>query len=135
MQQLFSSLPSQRHHRAGFALLCGGGGQHNGQERHSTDTETPFRKLPLDMFPAVCWTSGSGVNSRVLLRYPKPKGRNQRIDLVFVTRPAQQPKKHQWMTFFTSIDDTFTSVDDYCGTLMDGLGIINGLNGLFILNG
>jgi len=71
---LFSSLASQRHYRASFALLCGGGGGHNGQERHSTDTETPFRKLPLDMFSAVCWTSGSGVDSRVL-RYP-----NQRAD-------------------------------------------------------
>jgi hypothetical protein len=97
MQQLFSSLPSQRHHRAGFALLCGGGDRHNGQERHSTDTETPFRKLPLDMFSAVCWTSGFGVNSRVS-PLSKPKGRNQRIDLVFVTRPAQQQ---------TSMDDFF----------------------------
>jgi hypothetical protein len=51
----------------------------------------------------------------------KPKGRNQRIDHVFVTRPAQQQTSMD--DFFTSIDDTFTSVDEFCGTLMDWLGI------------
>jgi hypothetical protein len=95
---LLSSLASQRHHRAAFALLCGGGGHHNGQERHSTDTETPFRKLPLDMFSAVCWTSGFGVNSRVL-RYPNQRAETNGSILSSWQDQDQHNNKRQWMTF------------------------------------